>query len=388
MACLVKVKIYFNEMILSKVFQNFSWLFFDRIFRLIVGFFVSVLVARYLGVESFGKLSYAVAYAALFQAISNFGVDSIDQMLASLIIIFSILFSVGNVVDLLFQSQSLSKLTVLAKFKSYIICIAIKVTVLLFSLDAIFIFISISLEALLSSIFIFKILYKTDSNIKIDFLHFDLDYVLKLIRESWPLAVSSISIIVFMKSGIFFIENNLGFDAVGIYSVGVSLAEISYVFPVLLLTSFAPVIAKAKAKSNEEYLLKIKEFFRIMYFGSLFGTLIYCLIGYFSIPYVYGDDYDQSKYVFAIHVMTLVPVALGCAQSNWLVNEKKTKVMLYQTLSAAFLNIVLNVFLIEYFGVIGAAVATLLTQIFQTLLINFFFCRALFKLTWEVITFR
>ena len=77
MVFLAKIKIIFNEIALSKVIQNFSWLFFDRIIRLFVGFFVSVLVARYLGVESFGKLSYAVAYTAFFQAISNFGVDSI-----------------------------------------------------------------------------------------------------------------------------------------------------------------------------------------------------------------------------------------------------------------------------------------------------------------------
>ena len=276
----------------------------------------------------------------------------------------------------------------LAKFKSYLICLAIKVAVILFSLDEIFIFISISLEAFLSSVFIFNMLYKSDLQVKIDFLHFNLEYIAKLIRESWPLAISSVSIIVFMKSGIFFIENKLGFDSVGIYSIGVSLAEMTYMLPMLLLMSFAPVIAKAKEKGETDYKNEVSSFFRLMYIGSMVFVLCVGVLGYSAIPYIYGIAYIQSKYIFLIHIFTLIPVALGCAQSVWLVNERLTKVALYQTTSTAVLIIFLNFILIDEYGIMGAAFATLIAQLFQSLLVNFFFCRPLFKLTWKTIFFR
>jgi len=426
-----KISAYINGIKLSKAVRNFGWLFFERVIRLIVGFFVSVLVARYLGAESFGQLSYGLAYTAFFQAISNLGVDAIvvrdmaknrsnaggilvsviklklvsslicvfsgtlvafafieDSVITILIIILSILFSIGNVVDLFFQSQSASRLTVIARMKSYIINIVIKLIVIFASLKNIIIFMLIPLETLFASFFLFISLSKYDFKRKIKLSYFDMKYILKLLGESWPLAVSSVSIIVFMKIGIFLVGNKLGYKAVGIYSVGVNLAEMSYMFPTLLLTSFAPVIAKAKEKGEKDYKNEIKSFFRVMYIGSVVCALCIGALGYAAIPYIYGSEYIQSKDVFIIHIFTLIPVALGCAQSAWLINERRTKIALYQALSGAVLTIFLSVIFIDKYGIIGAAIAILVAQVFQSLLVNFFFCRPLFILTWKTIFLR
>ena len=60
-----------------KYFKNTSWLFGEKILRMIVGLFVGIWVARYLGPEQFGLFSYAQGFVGLFTAISTLELDGI-----------------------------------------------------------------------------------------------------------------------------------------------------------------------------------------------------------------------------------------------------------------------------------------------------------------------
>ena len=54
-----------------KYFKNTSWLFGEKILRMVVGLFVGVWIARYLGPEQFGTFSYAQSFVGLFSAIAT-----------------------------------------------------------------------------------------------------------------------------------------------------------------------------------------------------------------------------------------------------------------------------------------------------------------------------
>ena len=60
-----------------KYFANTSWLMAERILRMTVALFVGAYVARYLGPERFGLLSYANSFVGLFLALATLGLDSI-----------------------------------------------------------------------------------------------------------------------------------------------------------------------------------------------------------------------------------------------------------------------------------------------------------------------
>ncbi|MFT4754375.1 MAG: O-antigen/teichoic acid export membrane protein, partial [Salibacteraceae bacterium] len=65
-----------NE-IIQKYVKNISWLFVEKIFRIISGLFVGIWVARYLGPKDFGMFSYAMSFVGLFITVGSLGVDSI-----------------------------------------------------------------------------------------------------------------------------------------------------------------------------------------------------------------------------------------------------------------------------------------------------------------------
>ena len=72
-----KLKSLKNHQGFMKYFKNTSWLFGEKILRMIVGLFVGIWVARYLGPEQFGLLSYAGAFVGLFTAFATLGLDGI-----------------------------------------------------------------------------------------------------------------------------------------------------------------------------------------------------------------------------------------------------------------------------------------------------------------------
>ena len=72
-----KIKFLFAHKNFMKYFKNTSWLFGEKILRMIVALFVGVWVARYLGPEKFGLLSYAQSFVALFAVVASLGLDSL-----------------------------------------------------------------------------------------------------------------------------------------------------------------------------------------------------------------------------------------------------------------------------------------------------------------------
>jgi len=61
----------------AAILENIGWLFIDKIIRMGIGLFVAIWVARYLGVDQYGTLSYVIAFAGLFGAVASLGLDGI-----------------------------------------------------------------------------------------------------------------------------------------------------------------------------------------------------------------------------------------------------------------------------------------------------------------------
>ena len=60
-----------------KYFANTSWLMGERILRMGVSLFVGIYVARYLGPERYGLLSYANSFVGIFLALATLGLDDV-----------------------------------------------------------------------------------------------------------------------------------------------------------------------------------------------------------------------------------------------------------------------------------------------------------------------
>lgn len=386
--------------------NNISWLFADRIVRMGMALLVGVWVARYLGVESYGTLNYASAFVDLFGTFSSLGLSSLvirtiveastdrdtilgttfclqigggifsiiitilaslffdfsDPIIVPLIIILSVisLFKAFDTIEIWFQSQVQSKYTVIAKNSAFILLALIKL--LLTQLKAPLIAFAWAALAEFAVSAMGLILAYQFQGFSITAWKWSVDLAKRLLREGWPLALSGLAIVIYMKIDQVMLGSMIGSEAVGLYAAATKISEIWYFIPVAIVSSVAPSIYQAK-KENDEllYYNKITNLLKSLNLISLIIVLLMIFLAKPLILFLFGQDFIKSELILSIHIWAIIFVSMGVAVSPWFTAESLTNLLFYRTFSGAVANILLNLILIPTYAEVGAAIATILS---------------------------
>jgi PST family polysaccharide transporter len=397
---------------LVKIIDNIGWLFFDRVLRLGVGLLIGVWVARYLGPEQFGLYSFAGAFVGLFVTASGLGLQSIvvrdivlnpdckeetlgtaaalhfaGGLFAYLLVMGTIswlrpedtlskllvailgsimLFKISDVAIYWFESQVMSKYIVWAQNGCFIIFSAIKAILILSNASLISFAWANAAEALLVACVILIML--SLRGLRINKLRFSLRRANILLADSWPLLLSGIAIIIYMKIDQIMLGQMLGDDAVGIYSAAVRISEIWYFVPMMIVASVFPAILQAKKTDQAQYLQRLQQLYDLMVWLSISIAIPMTFLSTTIVVALFGPAYTESGPVLAIHIWASVFVFLGVASGQWFIAEGRQILSFQRTLLGAIINILLNMLLIPKFGVMGAAYATIFSYAVAALL--------------------
>lgn len=399
-----------------KYFKNTSWLLGEKILRLIVGVFVGIWVARYLGPKQFGLFNYAQSFVGLFAVTATLGLDGIvvrelvkDKTITEVIIgtafwlkligaIVSIIlltiainftsndsytnilffiiasatiFQAFNVIDFYFQSEVLSRYIVYANTISLFLSSIIKIILILNGADLLSFTWVILFDSLVLSLGFIYFFVKR-SNVKIKNIRFDKQIAIALLKDSWPLFLSGIVISIYMKVDQVIIKQLLGSEEVGQYAAATRLSEAWYFIPMVIASSLFPAIISAKNQSKELYYSRLQKLYDLMVWMSIAIALPMTFLSDTIVNIVYGSQYNEAGSVLMIHIWTGVFVFLGVAFSGYLSVENLTKKAFYRTLLGAILNVILNYILIPKYGINGSAIATLLGQFISNYLYDLF----------------
>ncbi|WP_435235574.1 flippase [Psychromonas sp. PT13] len=392
-----------------RYFKNTSWLFAEKILRMVVGLFVGIWVARYLGPEQFGLFSYAQSFLGLFTVFIALGLDSIvvkellnnegdrDVLLGTtfvlklvgffimiiviliaiqftnhdyftnlliLIISLSVVFQSFNVIDFYFQSRVLSKYVVMANTISLLISSILKVILILNDAPLILFASVVCIDTLVVAvglIYFYKIQHLDFSNWKFKF--YKVKYLLK---QSWPMILSGVAIALYMKIDQIMIGNMLGNKAIGYYAVAVRFSEMWLFITVAITNSLFPAIINSKKTSQTIYINRIKNLYRLLVFISLvISTFIYFLSDYIVL-YTYGEQYTESIALLQLYVWSIMFVFLNNGSWKWYISENLQHIATIRLFAGALINILLNLYWIEKYGLIGAVYATLISYSIAT----------------------
>ena len=397
-----------------RYFKNTSWLFAEKILRMVVGLFVGIWAARYLGPEQFGLFSYAQAFVGLFAAIAGLGLDGIivrelvknpskqavllgtafylkligallvllalagtvtlshqDSLTTWLIFIIasSTVFQSFNVVDFFFQAKVLSKYVVYANIISLLISSFVKIGLILTNASLIaFAWVILFDSVILMLGFVYY--FQRHAKLNIKRLNFSKATAINLLKDSWPLILSGLVISIYMKVDQIMIKEMLDAEAVGQYVAAVRLSEAWYFIPMVIASSLFPAIINAKKVSKEIYYAQLQKLYDLMVWIAIAIALPMTFLSDWVIDLLYGVQYDQSGAILMIHIWAAVFVFLGVASSRWFIVENLQKYSLYRTLAGALINVMLNYILIPIYGIYGAAYATLASQVVASYLFN------------------
>jgi len=293
-----------------------------------------------------------------------------DTLTRTLVAIFSsgLIFQSFDTIDFWFQSQVQSRYSVWAKNGAFILLSMVKIGLIVnhASLPA-FVWASVAEILLGAAGLIIAYRFVGES---LRSWRWDISWGKSLIGDSWPLILSTIAIIVYMRIDQLMLGEMLGNHAVGLYSAATRVSEVWYFIPVAIASSVFPNIIEAKRESEELYYGRIAKLFRLMSILSLSIVIPFTFLSGHVIQFLYGTGYLGAGNVLSIHVWAAVFVFLGVAQGPWTLNEGLMKLALQRTVIGAVTNIMLNLILIPIYGIIGAAIATLISQALASFFLN------------------
>jgi len=389
------------------------WLGFEKILRLFAGFFVGVWVARYLGAEQFGLFSYVQSLVALFAAIATLGLDSIVvkalvkskrkrdlllgtafvlKLIGATIILLSLavvmyfqsgdyetnimvffvassaVFQSFNVLDFYFQSAVLNKFVARSRMLVLLLSSLLKIALIICNAPLVLFAVAVLFDSFIFSLTL--VYFYWGRGFSLFSWRVDIGLAKKLLSESWPLILSGLVVSLYMKIDQVMIKSMLGDFEVGQYAAAVKLSEVWYFIPVIISSTLFPAILKAKAASAKLYESRMQMLYDYLIWMAISIAIPMTFLSGFIVNLLYGSEFSQAAPVLMIHIWTSVFVFMGVASSKWFVAEGLQIYSFYRTFSGAVMNIMLNVILIPMYGVLGAAVASLIAQVVSSYAFN------------------
>jgi O-antigen/teichoic acid export membrane protein len=184
-----------------------------------------------------------------------------------------------------------------------------------------------------------------------------------LLKNSYHFILSSFFVLIYTQMDKLMIEAFYDETQVGYYGIATSIYNYWALVLTALINAVRPSIISAKSVNEGEYIKRLKRLYALLAYGCFAAALFFTFFGKYLIPLVYGDAYIPSVSAVTITMWYAAFSLIGTARGIWIVCEDKNKYVKYYVMLGAAANFVLNYILIPAYGINGAAIATLLTQI-------------------------
>lgn len=393
--------------------KNALWIISCKIVQSLLGLIVGMLSARYLGPSNYGLINYASSIVAFLLPIVQLGFRStmvreiIDNPnkegeIVGTSLFFNVLSSIACIIGMCvfvyvsnrgepttlivcalyslcllaqalemiqywFQAKLISQYTALTGLMAYIVVTGYKIILLLTKKSIYWFAVSNAIDYFVIAIVLIVIYCRlSDQKMKVSFKCF-----CKMFVNSKCFIVSSLMVTVFAQTDRIMLKAMVSEEAVGIYSAAVTCAGLtSFVFAAII-DSFRPIVFENKRISENSYENSIVLCYSVVIYLSLVQSLICTAFSNPIILTLYGEDYSASADVLRLVVWYTTFSYFGPIRNIWMLAERKQKYLWIINLSGAIMNVILNAVLIPVMGIMGAALASLITQIFANVVVGF-----------------
>ena len=411
-----KLKSLKNHQGFLKYFKNTSWLFAEKILRMVVGLFVGIWVARYLGPEQFGTFSYAQSFVGLFTAIATLGLDGIVirelvkdksrrdaligtafwlKLMGAFTVLLILGFAVGftsndvntnilvfiiasatvfqsfNVVDMYFQSKVMSKFVVYVNIVSLLLSSIVKVTLILNEAPLIaFALMVVFDNFILACGFVYVYVKNGLSPFK---WKIDKIVAFDLLKDSWPLILSGSVLMVQARIDQIMIKEMIGAVEVGYYSVALRLIESFGFIPMILKSSLFPAIQNAKKQSEKLYQNRLLNYYRLNFLLFLLMAIPIFVFSEQIVILLFGIEYKNAGILLALMASRLFFTNMGVSRGVFILTENLMKFSMITMILGTITNVLLNYYWIPEYGAKGAIVATIISFTVTTFVVDFIY---------------
>ena len=400
--------------LLRRVLGNAGWLAAERILRLALGVLLSAWTARHFGPAQFGLLNFSLAIVLVFSIFAALGLETVvvrdlvrmpersAEILASAwvlriagalagivaciaaigllrpdesmtvqvvgVLALGLLPQTMDVVVHRYQAAMNARPVTIIRSAAFLVFAAVRSLILLNHGSLVDLALASTAEVLFTAVLLGYLGYRDGNVLRLS--QATMSECVRLLRQCWPLAISTLSVTIYMRIDQLMLGELAGDRAVGVFSAAVRISEAWYFIPMALMVSITPALAASYVKSANEYRAMLERFGRSIVRIAFGVALIMSVLAPQLMRLVYGPEYGESAQVLAIHAWAGVLVCLGILGNDWLLNAGLVRFAMYQAMAGAVISVLLNLWLIPSYGVVGAAMSTLGGYLVSALLLN------------------
>ena len=397
----------------NKIFNNAAWIIIMQGIKAMLTLVVSMVSTRFLGPANYGIINYAVSIVSFVAPIMYLGYNNVlvrelvkypekeGETLGSAIIssvvsgfvcigmvvaftsivnaneketilvcsIYSILL-IFQGIDLIlywFQAKLISKYSSIASLCAYIVVAIYKISILVLSKNIYWFAISNAIEYMIVSL-VLLVIYKKlgGQRLKFSFIRMK-----EMLYSSKFYIIATMMVSVSTYIGRIMLKLLIDDTQNGFFSAAVNCASMLTFVYVAVIDSFRPEIIKYKDEDRKKYLDLCKTMYSLIIYSSAIQSLIFCVFATLIVKIVCGASYSDSIILLQIVVWYMPFSCVSAARNVWILAEGKEKYLSIVNLISAIVNVALNYALIMAFGTLGAALATVLSNAFVTVVISY-----------------
>jgi O-antigen/teichoic acid export membrane protein len=379
----------------SGIKKNFVLGFSEKVLRAILTFVSLGIVARYLGPEQYGYLSYILTILTYFQLLGAFGLDHAlirifnenyeDRVKVFWkVTIFKFIIATFSIVLYFLFLFLAGKLSLIACLFSAAIIYAIldNTRILLETENKHFLVArtEIIYQSLSASLKILIAFYH--GNIELIYLIFILDFLVPRLLLLMPLrkslaakveinfsfsdfkyffnsgkfyCLNAVFVILYMKIDQVMIGNMLGMEQLGNYAAAARISDAWYFLPVTVSSVFYPLSLSKDKFQEEKYLQIIFDLITIISVCVIIPSLIWSDEIF---DFIFGERFNIDKRILSLLFVSGFFISLNVATAAWLNVRNDSKTLFSRALVGTVVNVLGNLYLLPRYGLIGGAVAT------------------------------
>ena len=384
-----------------RVLKNFLSLTFAQIICNLLGFVGVAYLARVLGVEGFGSIGFAFAIVSYFLLLNNLGFDTFGtreiardkekinqyvnnilslKLFASFVAFFLLLvfvlvipkptevkklilfygltmFSSTLTVEWVFMGLEKMEMIAFSRILRQIFYVLLIILLVKSSKQIYLVPWALFISSIIGASILLYCLFRN--------LKFEVKWKLwkEILKQSLPIGLSSIMIQIYLSSAIIILGFMKGEKAVGWYNAAYRIVLLIGAIGLLYYSSIFPLISRCFKSSMEKLRTILTYTIKLTIIVALPLGIGGIFVAKPIMKIIYGKEFDPGIIPFQILIWSMIIGWFSCIYGNSLIAcDKQKKYMLGITLGAIS-NVLLNLALIPYFGLVGASITTIASEL-------------------------
>lgn len=394
--------------------KNSIWMMSEKLIAIFGLIFVTSFVAKYIGPENFGKLTFVGSIFAIVQTLSLMGTENIifqktaksrkigeniiyaskrlrDYIYISLSIItlgvlyfytdrltfifglstcIAIYFAVHDVYSIYFNAILESKINAYCNVTALIISLSARYAIALFQLPIETLGIPIILLTLIPFL-LRKHIYAGKKHTLDTMLPCSIrryrQYTFLVGRK---LLLYSLSVAIFTKTAQIFLGLESQFD-LGIYTVAMTLGNSFYFVLLAIISSYFTGIYQEESLEKSQN--NVAQLYMTVVVISLLVTLGLYLFGPWVVDVLYGIEFIRVAEILWLAGLVTLFSGLSTIAEKYLIKFNAYEYLKRKTFIIVFFNIIFTFSMVKLYGLFGGIYAILITEILSVTLFNYFF---------------